>query len=82
MNANDLIAWRRRELVASSRRAKALREAQEIRAYVSAVQDRQGTLENPLGEAEFQDWSDWALSQADRIDPVLSGRFRTVQTDD
>jgi hypothetical protein len=62
--------------------AKALREAQEIRAYVSAVRDRQATLENPLGEAEFQDWADWALSQADRIDPVLSGSFRTVQTDD
>jgi hypothetical protein len=62
--------------------AKALREAQEIRAYVSAVRDRQATLDDPLTEAGFQDWADWALSQADRIDPVLSGSFRTVQVDD
>ena len=62
--------------------AKAQREAQEIRVYVSAVRDRQATLDDPLSEAGFQDWADWALSQADRIDPVLSGSFRTVQVDD
>jgi hypothetical protein len=62
--------------------AKALTEAQEIRAYVSAVRDRQATLDDPLSEAEFQDWAHWALRQADRIDPVLSGSFRTVQVDD
>ena len=62
--------------------AKALREAQEIRAYVSVVRDRQATLVDPLGEAGFQDSADGALSQADRIDPVLSGSFTTVQVDD
>ena len=62
--------------------ARALREAEEIRAYVSAVRDRQPTLDDPLAEAGFQDWVDWALSQADRIDPVLSGSFRAVQHDD
>jgi hypothetical protein len=62
--------------------AKALREAQEIRAYVSAVRDGQGRLDDRLSEAGFQDWADWALSQADRIDPVLSGSFRTVHVDD
>jgi hypothetical protein len=61
--------------------ARALREAQDFRAYVSAVRDRQATLDDPLTEAGFQDWADWALSQADRIDPVLSGSFRTVQDD-
>lgn len=54
----------------------------EIRAHVSAVRDRQATLDDPLSEAGFQDWAYWALSQADRIDPVLSGSFRTVQVDD
>ncbi len=34
--------------------ARALREAQEIRAYVSAVRDLQSTLENPLSEAGFK----------------------------
>jgi len=62
--------------------AKALREAQEIRAYVSAVRDRQATIHAPLSEADFKNWADWALSQADRIDPVISGSFRTVQVDD
>jgi hypothetical protein len=62
--------------------AKSLREAEEIRAYVSAVRDRQAALDDPLSAAEFQQWADWALSQADRIDPVLSGSFRTVQDDD
>jgi hypothetical protein len=62
--------------------AKALREAQEIGAYVSAVRDLQSRAENPLGEAGFQDWADWAFSQADRIDPVVSGSFRTIQDDD
>jgi hypothetical protein len=50
--------------------AKALREAQEIRAYVSAVRDRQATLDDPLSEAGFQDWAEWAPSLA------ASGRFK------
>ena len=62
--------------------AKSLREAEEIRAYVSAVRERQATLDDPLSATGFQQWADWALSQADRIDPVLSGSFRTVQDDD
>ena len=39
-------------------------------------------LNDPLSETDFKNWADWALSQADRIDPVLSGSFRTVQLDD
>ena len=59
-----------------------LREAEEIRAYVSAVRERQAALDDPLSATGFQQWADWALSQADRLDPVLSGSFRTVQDDD
>jgi len=62
--------------------AQSLREAEEIRAYVSAVRERQAALDDPLSATGFQQWADWALSQADRIDPVLSGSFRTVQDDD
>jgi hypothetical protein len=62
--------------------AKSLREAEEIRAYVSAVRQRQSAIDDPLSATEFQQWADWALSQADRIEPVLSGSFRTVQDDD
>lgn len=62
--------------------ARSLREAEEIRAYVSAVRERQSALDDPLSGSGFQQWADWALAQADRIDPVLSGGFRTVQDDD
>ena len=46
--------------------ARALREAQEIRAYVSAVRDAQSAPANPMAEAELQNWADWAFRQADR----------------
>ena len=62
--------------------AKSLREAEEIRAYVSAVRARQAVLDDPLSATGFQQWADWALRQEDLIDPVLSGSFRTVQDDD
>jgi hypothetical protein len=62
--------------------ARSLREAEEIRAYVSAVRERQASLDDPLSATGFQQWTEWALSQADRIDPVLSGSFRTVQNDE
>jgi hypothetical protein len=62
--------------------ARALKEAQEIRAYVAAVQDLQPTLENPLNQTELQHWVAWSLSQANRIDPVLNGSFRTLRCDD
>jgi len=58
--------------------ARSLREAEEIRAYASAVRHRYAALDDPLSEAGFQRWAEWALSQADGIDPVLSGSFRTV----
>jgi len=62
--------------------AKSLREADEIRAYVSAVRERQAALDDPLNATGFQQRADWALSQADQMEPVLSGSFRTVQDDD
>jgi hypothetical protein len=43
---------------------------------------QEAALDVPLSATRFQQWADWALSQADRIDPVLSGSFRTVQGDD
>ena len=61
--------------------ARALKEAEEIRAYVAAVQKLQATLDNPLSETEMEQWVDWSLKQANRIDPVLNGRYRTVPGD-
>ena len=51
--------------------AAALRKAQDIRAYVEEIKTLVET-ESP----DLQEWATWALAQADRIDPVVSGRYR------
>jgi hypothetical protein len=55
--------------------SKALREAEEIRAYVAAVRKLNETLVDPVPETDLDDWGQWACEQADRIDPVKSRRF-------
>lgn len=50
--------------------AGAWRDAANIRAYVDAA--RQSAYGNM---AVFDDWAQWALAEADRIDPMVSGRF-------
>lgn len=53
----------------------ALRRATDIRAYVEAVKTTVAS-EVSLGSAASVDrWSKWALAEADRIDPVKTGRF-------
>jgi len=54
--------------------ATELRQAQDIRAYVQGVK----SLLNSDASTEFQEWERWALAQADRIDPVVSGRFKDI----
>lgn len=56
--------------------ATALRQAEEIRTYVGAVRLANMASLQPVPPEEFRDWSEWALAQADRIDPVKSGAFR------
>ncbi len=56
--------------------ATALHRAVQIRSYVAAVTEANGTSPNPMSTDELLDWSKWALAQADRIDPIISGRFR------
>jgi hypothetical protein len=31
---------------------------------------------------EFEQWKDWALAEADRIDPAIGGRFLTAMQND
>ena len=52
-----------------------LRRSADIRAYVSAVQARCESADISVEESELENWCIWALAQADRIDPVLSGSF-------
>jgi len=62
------------------RDAKAWREANDIRAYVEAVRRSAASPES------IEDWARWALLEADRIDPIVSGRalesMREAQGDD
>jgi hypothetical protein len=56
------------------RDAAAFQQAAEIRKYVEAIRL---TLEGDRSSStdELERWSQWALAQADRIDPVVGGRF-------
>ncbi len=55
--------------------ASALRQATDIRAYVEAVRTANATAEKPLPQEKVETWAAWALAEANRIDPVRSGRF-------
>ena len=56
--------------------ASALRQAAEIRAYVEAVRAANAAASDPLPPEKIEAWATWALAEADRIDPIRSGRFR------
>lgn len=57
------------------REAILLRLADDIRRYVAAANERNTASPNPAPPAQMDDWSRWALAQAERIDPVLTGAF-------
>jgi hypothetical protein len=57
--------------------AAALHRAEQIRAYVAAVREINPTAPQPLTPSALDEWSGWALAQADRIDPVLSGAYKS-----
>lgn len=52
--------------------AAAFQRAGEIRKYVEAIRQTLSLDEHSL---EFEEWSKWALAQADRIDPAIEGKF-------
>lgn len=55
----------------------ALKQATEIRTYVQAILEANKSAPDPMSEAELKTWKEWALVQADRIDPVKSGAYKT-----
>lgn len=55
--------------------AAALHRAEQIRAYVSAVEQRLKQSPGQVDSNSFVRWQGWALAQADKIDPVKSGLF-------
>jgi hypothetical protein len=61
--------------------ATAFRQAADIRSFVADVEERYVAGELTVSEAELNAWSRWALEQADRIDPVRSGRLMDTMRD-
>lgn len=55
--------------------AISLRLADDIRRYVATVNERNAASSDPVSPAQMDDWSRWALAQADRIDPVGTRAF-------
>lgn len=56
--------------------ALALRQAADIRSYVAAVlAHANGLASYPLPPEKVETWATWALAEADRLDPIRSGRF-------
>jgi len=55
--------------------ADALERAARIRRYVATVRDQLNARAEPAPEEAIEAWATWALAEADRIDPVISGEF-------
>ena len=53
--------------------ARARVEAEQIRAFVAAVEAKRDSLN--LLTTEVEQWVEWARSQADRHDPLVGGKF-------
>lgn len=51
-----------------------LRQAGEIRALVEQVKAAVGMGSVPVSSSQLARWREWAMAQADRLDPVLSGQ--------
>ena len=53
--------------------SKALQQAETISGYVEAARQAGAQLGQPVSNNEMNAWAVTALTQADRIDPVMSG---------
>jgi hypothetical protein len=63
------------------RDAATFQQAGEIRKYVNAI--RLAQSRNGMSSSEkFERWCQWALAQADRIDPVTDGAFLMAMQDE
>jgi len=61
--------------------AAAFEQAGAIRKYVEAIRAVQAGNAACSGE-ELERWSQWALSEAERIDPVVGGKFLSTMQDE
>jgi hypothetical protein len=63
------------------RDAAAFHQAGTIRKYVEAIRLAQA-LESSSSHEELEQWSQWALTQADRIDPAIGEKFLNAMRDE
>lgn len=56
--------------------AAGLEKARTIRGYVAEVTAGNARMAAPMNDDELAAWRDWALAQADRLDPIANGDFR------
>jgi hypothetical protein len=62
--------------------AAAFQQAGEIRKYVEVLRLAKAS-DRSCSMDDFEQWSKWALEQADRIDPAIGGRFlKSMQDED
>lgn len=55
--------------------AAAFRRARDIRAYVDEARTANAGVPGLLPSEDMEAWARWALAQADRIEPVMTGGF-------
>ena len=55
--------------------AMSLRLANDLRAYIQAVQAANKASVEPLSDDEMAQWTTWALAQVERIDPIQTRSF-------
>jgi hypothetical protein len=67
---NQAIALAKEQLHELFKMGENLRHAQEIRTLVKAMRDISHDFSNPRAKDRFENWSRWALAQADELDPV------------
>jgi hypothetical protein len=63
------------------RDAAAFQQAGEIRKYVEVIRLAMAR-DNSSSTDDVEQWSKWALAQADRIDPAIGGRFLKAMQDE
>jgi hypothetical protein len=63
------------------RDAAAFQQAGEIRKYVEAIRQARA-LDDSYSIDEIEQWSQWALAEADRIDPAIGQRFLKPMQDE
>lgn len=55
--------------------ATAFRQANDIRSFITEVSECLAETDGCISNVGFDDWCKWANAQADRIDPVRSGKL-------